>query len=328
MAFDVISIGDSVVDTFIPLTEADIYETKDGPMLGMGYGKKIPVGDARSFVAGNAANNAVGSARLKLKVAIYTNVGNGDDDKDDLRIINKLKAEKVDLRYVVENDNLPSNHNIVLTFKGERTILVHHQPWKFKLPELDTTKWVYLTSMSPSYTESNIIDELIHYLERTGAKLLYNPGTFQLKNGVKKTPRLLSLTELFIVNKEEAMHILGHKHGDSINIKKLLKGVSDLGPKMVIITDGKDGSYGFDGEKYYRLEPFPATLMEMTGAGDSYATGCMAGLIHGKELPEAMRWGGCNSASVVEQIGAQAGLLTYSQMIEKLKNKRVQTKLI
>ncbi|MDO8498912.1 MAG: carbohydrate kinase family protein [bacterium] len=317
--FDLISVGDTVIDTFIPLTDAEVISTHNGNelKLALRYGDKIPVGPSVSMVAGNAANNAVGAARLKLKTAIYTNVGNDDDGE---RIKKKFKSEEIDIRFVIKNEDLPSNHHIVLDFKGERTILIYHQPWKYHFPDLDPAKWVYLTSLSPVFVDSDLVEQLMRYLERTGVKLLYNPGTFQIKLGVKKNPKLLSLTEIFIVNLEEAKIILGHDEGKNISPKKLLKSITDLGPKMAVVTDGGNGSFGFDGEKYYHLGIFPAKLLEMTGSGDAYATGVQAGLFHGKDLPEAMRWGAANGASVVEQIGPQAGLLTYSQMQEKLKD--------
>ena len=37
---------------------------------------------------------------------------------------------------------------------------------------------------------------------------------------------------------------------------ELLKNLADLGPKIVVITDGKIGSYGFDGQSYYYLGIF------------------------------------------------------------------------
>lgn len=317
--FDLISIGDSVIDTFIPLEDAEVGEKYNQRKLMLRFGDKIPVGPAISLVAGNAANNAVGSSRLGLKTAIFTYVGDKDEERYDQRIITKFKLENIDTRYVVHDETLPSNHHIVLNFKGERTILIYHQPWEYKLPDLDRAKWVYFTSLGPTFIKSNLVPDLINYLERTGTKLLFNPGTFQIKLGVKKNARLLSLTEILIVNLEEAKVILGHHERDSIPVKKLLNGIVDLGSKMAVITDGAKGSFGFNGEKYYQLEVFPAKLVEMTGAGDSYATGALAGLFYGKDLSEAMRWGAANGAAVVEQIGPQAGLLTYSQMQDKLK---------
>ncbi len=324
--FDLITVGDSVIDMYIPLTEAEVKEVSGERKLLLNFGDKIPVGDSITMVAGNAANSAVGASRLKLKTGSYINIGN---DSDGGRIKEALKDEGVDIRYLVKDEKLPSNHNIILDFRGDRTILTHHQSWKYRLPELDRTKWVYLTSMSPSFADSNIISELTSYIERTNANLIYNPGTFQIKSGVKKTSKLLMLTSVFIVNLEEAKVILGLDEGDEVPVKKLLQGLLDLGPKKVVITNRDKGSFGFDGESFYQMEAFPAKLLEMTGAGDAFATGVCAGLFYNGSLPEAMRWGAANSASVVEQVGAQAGLLTYHQMQEKLReNSKIVAKEI
>lgn len=318
--FDLISIGDSVIDTFIPLLDGEVESSNHGDdiKLCLPFGRKIPVGQAVSMVAGNAANNAVGGSRLQLQTAIYTNVGKLGDDKDDLRIINKLKKEKVDTRYVVDNDDLPSNHNIILDFKGERTILTHHQPFEYNLPDLEKSKWIYLTSLAESFVKSDLISQIVNYLERSGAKLMFNPGTFQIKVGVKKYPRLLSLVEVFIVNKEEAKLVLDRFEGN-ISVKKLLDGVADLGCKKVVITDGEKGAYGFDGENYFHLEPFPVKVLQKTGAGDAFSTAVLAGLFYGEDLVSAMRWGAANSAAIMEHMGSLTGLLTLSQMKEKLK---------
>jgi sugar/nucleoside kinase (ribokinase family) len=64
---------------------------------------------------------------------------------------------------------------------------------------------------------------------------------------------------------------------------------------------------------------FPVKVVEMTGAGDSFATAFLAGLHYGKPLPEALRWGAANSASVVGRIGPQAGLLRSAEMTRMLR---------
>ncbi len=326
--FNLISIGDATIDNFVQIHDAEIKCNIDKTQckLCIDYGDKIAVDKLVHLVAGNAANNAIGGARLKLKTAIYVNIG---EDPAGKQIEDKLRKESVSTQYVVVNKGMESNLSTVINFQGERTILVYHQAWKYKLPDLESSRWVYFTSVSKSFTESNLQNELASYLERTGGKLLYNPGTYQIQAGIKKHPRLLSLTELFVVNKEEAKRILYGKDDLDVAVKKLLKEIVDLGPRMIIITDGQEGSYGYDGEKYYKLGIFPAKLVEMTGAGDAYATGVLAGLFHGKSLGGAMSWGAANGASVVEQIGPQAGLLTYERMQEKLKmNSKIVAKEI
>ncbi|MDD5147044.1 MAG: carbohydrate kinase family protein [Candidatus Daviesbacteria bacterium] len=315
---DLISIGDARIDNFVHLPKAHISCTlnRESCEICLNYGDKIPVDEMRCLPAGNNNNNAVGAARLKMKTALYGNVG---DDGNGRMILDHLRKEGVVTRYVVVNKDVPTEQSIVLTYQGERTILVYHYPWDYSLPDLERARWIYFSSVSYSYTKTSLISQIESYIERTGANLAFGPGTNQLKDGVKKYPKLLSLTKVFIVNYEEAKKVLEIAEEKKADIKKLLTGLADLGPGMVVITDGEDGSYGFDGDKFYKIGIFPANLAEMTGAGDAYSTGLLAGLFHGNSLALAMRWGAANGASVVEQIGAQTGLLSLHQMQEKLK---------
>ena len=316
--FDLISIGDTTIDTFIQISDAEIVcdAHKERCKICFDFGQKIPVEKLIHLVAGNAANNAVGGKRLGLKTAIYTNIG---DDSSGQDIAKRFLEEKVDSRYVINNAGMESNFSAVLNFKGDRTIFVYHQDWKYRLPELDRSRWLYYTSVGASFSDSNLVEEVINYLQRTGARLMYSPGTYQLKRGVKKYPQLLALAEVFNVNKEEAKKILGYQSDEVVNVKKLLKQLNDLGPKVVIITDGPQGVFATDGMNFYQMDAFPATVLETTGAGDGFAIGVLAALFYGRDLTEALRWGSANSASVIEQIGPQAGLLTREKIQQKLK---------
>ncbi|MBI2196378.1 carbohydrate kinase family protein [Candidatus Daviesbacteria bacterium] len=326
--FDLISIGDARIDNFVHLPKAHISCTlnKERCEICFNYGDKIPIDDVKTLTAGNNNNNAIGSARLKMKTALYGNIGGDANGK---MILEHLKIEGVDIRYMVVNKDVATEQSIVINYQGERTILVYHYPWDYHLPDLDKGRWVYFSSVSFSFSKTPLVPQIEQYIERVGANLVYTPGTHQLNFGVRKFPKLLSLTKVLIVNKEEAKKILGVDETKKADIKRLLSGLADLGPRMVVITDGGDGSYGFDGNKFYQIGLFPAELLEMTGAGDAYATGLIAGLFHGKDLAEAMRWGAANGAAVVEKIGPQEGLLTLNQMQERLKiNSKITSKEI
>jgi sugar/nucleoside kinase (ribokinase family) len=65
--------------------------------------------------------------------------------------------------------------------------------------------------------------------------------------------------------------------------------------------------------------PDPKPPYERTGAGDAFASTIACALALGKTLPEALQWGGINSMSVVQEIGAQKGLLTQEKIEEYLK---------
>ena len=119
--------------------------------------------------------------------------------------------------------------------------------------------------------------------------------------------------------KEEAKKILGL---DSSEIKELLTKIHDLGPEIVIVTDGPKGAYTYDGNEYLFMPPYPdpKAPYERTGAGDAFACGFLSALMNGQNVKQAMRWGSANSASVVQKIGGQAGLLNKNEILKFLKN--------
>lgn len=319
--YDMISVGDATIDTFIKIKDAHVQCTvnKEKCELCLKYGDKIAVEAVQHLVAGNAANNAVGSARLGLKTAIYVNVGS---DEPGFKIKKQLVSERVSPDYIKVNEGMESNYSAVINFEGERTILVYHQQWDYLLPKLETSKWVYYTSASASFAKGNLSADLANYIKSNNVKFGYNPGTYQMREGVKKFPEILAATEVFFVNFEEAKRILEIPEETEINIKELLKKTRDeLGVKIVVITDGREGSYTFDGTDNYKLPEYPGERVEATGAGDAFATAFCGALFHEKPIPEAMVWGSINGASVVGQVGPQAGLLTVAQIEEKIKAK-------
>jgi sugar/nucleoside kinase (ribokinase family) len=95
-----------------------------------------------------------------------------------------------------------------------------------------------------------------------------------------------------------------------------LKALHELGPKTVIITDDIRGAYAFNGGAMLHVPMYPdqKAPFERTGAGDAFASSVTVALILGKPLEEALLWGPVNSMSVVQDIGAQKGLLSRESL--------------
>src|SRR3989344_2625259 len=316
--FDVISIGDSTIDTFVKIHDATIEcdINKQECRICLNYGGKIPVEDISHQVAGNAANVSVGFATLGLKCAIYTHLG--DDWQGDM-IKDQLYAKGVSGDYIVFEDNKNSNLSVVITYQGERTILVYHQPWNYKLPKLDSSTWVYFGSLSESFTNSNIVDELYHYVDRAGVSLAFAPGTYQLKADIKRYRHFLEKCDLLILNMEEAKLVLGIDKSDKVEQKDVLSKLITLGPRLVVVTDAEHGSFASDGQKFLKAPVFPTKLVEKTGAGDAYACAFVTALIHNKSMEDAMIWGTVNASHVIQEIGAQNGLMSRVDIEEHRK---------
>ena len=59
--------------------------------------------------------------------------------------------------------------------------------------------------------------------------------------------------------------------------------------------------------------------LERTGAGDAFSSAFTAAIALGQSVEEALRWGPANSMSVVQQVGARAGLLKREELEKLLK---------
>jgi sugar/nucleoside kinase (ribokinase family) len=318
--FDVIGVGDIVTEPFIRLLkdQAHTYEDDKGAWLAMQFGTKLPFDFAQIIEGvGNASNAAVASARLGLRTALVTNVGGDQYGRDMIAAINK---NGVDHRFVRVNPDKKSNYHYVLWYEDERTILIKHEEYDYQWPHLrpnEAPKWMYFSSISEHAIAYH--DQVSDWLdENPGVKLAFQPGTFQMEAGTERLKRIYERTEVLILNREEAVKVGGGNHDD---IKDLLNHLHALGPKIVVITDGPKGAYASDSRDVFKmpLYPDPAPPYERTGAGDAFAATFVACLIKGNTIEGALQWAPINSMSVVQKIGAQAGLLNEAELEDWLR---------
>lgn len=312
MALDVLAVGDVVTDAFIKLLDdrAYVFENDHGKFLAMPFGMKVPFDHAEVIEGvGNAANAAVSFARMGIHAGLISNVGSDTSGRD---IINALEKERVDTRFVRINKDKITNYHYVLWYKEERTILIKHEEYNYQWPRFthaDIPKWIYFSSISKNALDKyhDMVSDWLK--ENPDVKLAFQPGTFQLEAGVDRLKELYERTEVLVVNREEAVQITGGNYDD---LHGLIDKIHSFGPKIVCVTDGPAGAYASDGQNRYKMPPYPdpAPPFERTGAGDAFASTFVAALIKGNTIEGALQWAPINSMNVVQNTGAQKGLLT------------------
>jgi ribokinase len=322
---ELLSIGDSSLDVFMTPTELETLcqiNTKKS-LIAFSYGDKIPVENFEISIGGNAANNAVGAKRLGVRSATVLTLGVDDVGN---KIVEKLKSEGVDTTYVIQQPATTSNYSTIINFAGERTIFTYKAPKSYEFPvQLPSAPWIYLTSMGDAFRP--FYNHLLNWMKKNGeVKLAFNPGSRQLRAGFDSIKDVLAASYMVYVNRKEAEILTGLKETQNKE-KELLKALSALGPKISIITDGSNGSFVYDGTRFVKADVLPVDAYERTGAGDAFGSGCIAALIKGKDLEEALLWGTLNSASVIGYIGSQRGLVKEAEMpiwIERAKSSEVR----
>lgn len=314
--YDFVGLGDIVVDAFIQLSKDDADVSIDldtgKKTLQMPFGSKLPYEDVTVVNAvGNAPNAAVSAHRLGLKTALVTNVGHDRWGKD---CIDALRAEGVHTDYVKQHEGKVTNYHYVLRYGPERTILIKHEHYPYLLPNFETPpRFIYFSSIGENGLPFH--HEVAQYVkDNPETKLVFQPGTFQIRVGHEELKDIYEVTEIFFCNKEEAQEILKSKEQD---IPTLIREFRKLGPKMPVITDGPNGAYVIDENDqawHMPMYPDPAPPVDRTGAGDSFSSTFTSAIALGLSPAEALSWGPINSMSVVQHIGAQAGLLPREQL--------------
>ena len=117
----------------------------------------------------------------------------------------------------------------------------------------------------------------------------------------KQLKALVKRVDLFCINFNEARAITGM---DGSNLIDMAKSILDLGPKSLIIKDGKNGSHFFDSQNNFSIKAFPVNkVVDTTGAGDAFIGGILRGKMNGLNIFESMKIGAVTASFCIEGVG-------------------------
>jgi ribokinase len=310
--YDFIAVGDLVTDAFIRLKDAEVHCKIDKAAceLCVRFGDKVPYESVTVCNAvGNSPNAAVCAARLGLNSALVSELG---DDRIASESLSYLKSENVAHDFITKHREYKSNYHYVLWYEADRTILIKHETYPRVWPDIGSPKWLYLSSLGADTMAYQ--QEIARYLmNHPEIKVAFQPGTFQLRTGIRDLARIYERAEIFFCNTDEARLLLDTNEKSGANLAEMM---THHGPKMAVITDGPAGAYLYDGHLKWFMPPHPDPKppYDRTGAGDAFTSTITACMSMGMDVHDAMLWAPINSMSVVQKIGAQAGLLTKEEI--------------
>lgn len=302
MVYDVVTFGSAVVDTFVNTDTNEKHKDICYPI-----GSKILIQKLKFDIGGGATNTGVAFARLGLNTGCICKLGN---DENAQKILNLLKKENIKFLGKIDDNaqtgysvilNSNQHNRTILTFKGANNDLKFNE---LNLKKIKT-KWLYYSSVLGSSFETQ--KKLAIELKSKGVKLAFNPSEYLIRN--KNLSSLLEITDVLILNKEEA-EILTKK-------MDLLKGLNELGPKIVVVTNRDNFVKCSDGQFLYTIKPHKIKVKERTGAGDAFASGFVAGIIAEKSIEDSLKLGLMESENVIKYWGAKNNLLKFD--IKKIK---------
>ena len=348
--YDVVTIGTATRDVF--LRSPEFKAIKDphftsatgfpgGAATCFVFGGKMEVSEVTFTTGGGSTNAATTFARRGFSVASVFATGRDEAGK---AIVAELKSEKV-LPVVTRVKDLKTAYStIMLSEGGERTILVYRgaaDAVKRFSPEKFLPKWAYIV---PGDLPFKKIKTWVDKLKEGGTRVAMNPSSHYVKMGAEKLRPILDKLDLVILNREEAAYLTGSVYEDEAGI---FKKMDEMIKGIAVVTDGPRGVVVSDGKNIYKAGVFPEKLVDRTGAGDAFGSGFVAGLLESEknktkepvkggvvygenDIKYAIRLASANATSVVERIGAYAGILDRAQFEdeERWKNLEIEIKLL
>lgn len=188
---------------------------------------------------------------------------------------------------------------------GERTFICEHgAEYRFKKEWCDALNpedfsCAYICGLEMEESTGDII---IDFLRESKIPVYYAPGPRINEMDKDKMDRILALSPILHVNRNEATSYTGI---DTLyDAAKKLMGLTN---NTVIITDGENGSCCLDYEtkKWHEVPAFKVQVVDTIGAGDSHIGTYIAQRQLGKNIEDSLREANRISSLVVQKEGAR-----------------------
>lgn len=290
---DVIAIGELLIDIIadspgIPLEEQTTF---------------------RRFAGGAPANFAVGVRRLGLSSGVITKVG---EDFFGKFLLNTLKNEKVDISQIKTTKEYKTalafvglDENRSPSFSFYRSPCADIMLTKEEIDEnyFKSAKLLMCGTVSMADEPArSAIFKAIELAKKNGLKIACDPNLredlWHFKDPKEHIFKILKDIDIFLPSISEAEFITGVKG------EKAFEAILDLGPSIVSVTHGAEGSTILTKDEKFSAPSFKVEVVDTTGAGDAYAAGLVVGLLTGMPLERIPYFGNAVSALKITKKGA------------------------
>lgn len=283
-------------------------------------GAKLELDNVVFETGGGAANAAATFARHGFKTQLMAKIA---DDPAGQHVVREMKAYNVKTDLMAcDVHGVTGYSTLLLAPRGERTVLVYRGVSKdLKAADFNhfaklKTDWLYISSLGGNFP---LLEAIIHYAQTHDIKLAINPGSGELQQA-ERFRDLLHNFSVLSVNKQEAQQLFEGRTAKSLAVQATKECA------IAMITDGPKGSCASDGTHIYKAGMYEdVAVLDRTGAGDAFTSGFLAKIAKGESIEKAMIFASANSTSVVQKIGAKAGILP---MNAKMKNMKITKTVI
>lgn len=320
---DLITIGRSSVDLY-------------GAQIG---GRLEDMGSFDKYIGGSPTNIACGTARLGLKSAVITGVG---DEHMGRFITEQLQREGVNTDGVkIDADRLTALVLLGIRDEDQFPLIFYRENCAdMGLTEADIDPDFIKTARAIVATGTHLSNVQVEAAtlkalklarengQQTALDIDYRPnlwgvaghgdGESRFVESAEVTAKLQRSLHLFdlIVGTEEEFHIAG----GSTNTIEALRAVRAVSGATLVCKRGADGAVAFTGDIPDTLDEgeagpgFPIEVFNVLGAGDGFMSGLLKGWLDGEDWPVALKYANACGAFAVSRHGCTPAYPTWDEL--------------
>ena len=257
---------------------------------------------------GSAANTIIALAKLEIPSGF---IGIVAGDAFGQLLISEFKRKKVDTSKIIlqKAESLLTSSGQVEAYvdkKGRRQLFI--KPGVNNLLKFSDVDIDYLNKAEITHFSSFVGDKQLEIQIKTVAKLSkevkisFSPGSIYCERGIRSILPIIKRTHVLFLDRREIYKLTGK------NFKKGCKELLRLGPHIVVVTLGRDGSYTATKNEKILTRAKRVKALDTTGAGDAFAAGFLFGLINNSNFQQCAKLGNIVASFCIKKVGARAGL--------------------
>jgi 5-dehydro-2-deoxygluconokinase len=259
------------------------------------------------FVGGFAGNVATGLARLGVRAAIVSRVG---DEGHGEFVRDWLDREGVDTRFLAVDPEWPTPPTFCEVWPPDRFPLTFYRkptapdwqlaPGDFDADEVASAPLLYATGtgLAQSPSRETTLAALVEHRGRTVFDLDWRPMLWADEAEFPAlAARACAAADLVLGNEEE------------VEAAALSKP-----PRALVLKRGERGATVCEGGRKTDVPGYPVEVVNGLGAGDAFAAALGHGLLRGLPLVEAVRRGTVAGALVAAELGCSSAMPTLRDL--------------
>jgi len=312
--YDVIAIGNAIVDVMAPCDDADIARlglAKGGmTLVDTDRAKELydAMGPAREISGGSAANTLAGLAALGAKCAF---IGQVADDQLGEVFAHDVRSGGIAFDTAARESEPPTGRCLIfVTSDGQRTMNTFLGSSQFLPAEalddeaIAAARILYLEGYLWDPEEPRrAMRRAIAAARNAGRKVAFTlSDAFVIARHGDDFRALIEAGEIDILFANE------HELAALTGIEDFHAGLEQLSAKVptVVVTRSENGAHAMSGGEHAHVPAEPiAKVVDTTGAGDLFAAGFLFGHVRGRPLAECLTMGAVCAAEVIAHYGAR-----------------------